>query len=413
MYYKDLPSEKVYFVNKGFVVMTWDEFQEIPVAVYEKGMWFGDFEVYKNVSRLFSCVTLTDVELFALSKRDFRRIFFGTFTDFGNYFLHKMDENFENLENTMEIVYQLMFPASFQRTVDSKLGVIKNQRKIISQISEIKQSALQSKESLPVINLEGVQNGKKQNKNLKKNFQMISHRENENISSATTNMRFFDSNRTTDQLTQSQEKKGADSEDIDLLGSSIKNSPDKSKFSKKVEPTNKKNLYNQTSLEDRSSKKERLFKIDKSIENESISSKIKIPKTKSMFQKPKEVFKVLDQKPRQTNISNVSIDEQVQLETNPKKVSFRNMDSQLFKDKFSSKENFLESKKATSGELNSEASNNQCKKAKSRNGSLQKLRNRRSSTNAVQVAQKRDQLRKMMGVLLSRVDKLDVNLRLK
>jgi CRP-like cAMP-binding protein len=118
------------------------------VAVYQQGMWFGDFEVYKNVGRLFSCVSMTDVELFALTKKDFKRIFFQEYVDFGNYFLHKMDVNFENLENTMEIVYHILFPESATRTVDIKLDIIKNQRKMISQINEIKHNQLRGKKKL-------------------------------------------------------------------------------------------------------------------------------------------------------------------------------------------------------------------------------------------------------------------------
>jgi CRP-like cAMP-binding protein len=123
-------------VNKGKVVMTWDEIDELPVALYEKGMWFGDFEVYENVPRQFSCFTMTDVELFVLSKRDFNEIINFKHPKFKNYFLQKMILNFKNQESSMKKVYDIAFSKSGNLLVKDKLKIFKNMQTKILQINK-------------------------------------------------------------------------------------------------------------------------------------------------------------------------------------------------------------------------------------------------------------------------------------
>lgn len=98
----------MYFVKKGHVVMTWDEYHGVPVGIYDPGSTFGEFEVYKNTSRLFSCWAVTDLHLFVLHKKDFKKIFFQNFPSFGQKHLIMMDRAFEGLEGIMHMIIDFL-----------------------------------------------------------------------------------------------------------------------------------------------------------------------------------------------------------------------------------------------------------------------------------------------------------------
>lgn len=112
--------------------MTWQQLENIPVAIYEPGMWFGEFEVYKNMQRLFSCWAKTDVELFALDKKQFKQIFFKSFPGFGKYFVRKMDKNFENLENTMQAIIDYVYPEMIDAEIEKQFEFIQKKGKEFS-----------------------------------------------------------------------------------------------------------------------------------------------------------------------------------------------------------------------------------------------------------------------------------------
>jgi CRP-like cAMP-binding protein len=135
-------------VKKGYVVMIWDEHNNIPVEVYEPGMFFGEFEVYKNTNRLFSCIALTDLELLVLNKKDFKKIFFRSFPKLGNIFIQEMNINFERLEYVMEMIHDQLFPENSDFEIDEKLKIIRGEKIMLSKISSKKNSLTQGMYSL-------------------------------------------------------------------------------------------------------------------------------------------------------------------------------------------------------------------------------------------------------------------------
>ena len=87
--------------------MTVHELNDVPIAIYREGMVFGEFEVYKNTKRLFSCVSITPVKLLILDKKKFKYIFFKSDPSIGKWFLSRMETKFENLEKVMNKVIPL------------------------------------------------------------------------------------------------------------------------------------------------------------------------------------------------------------------------------------------------------------------------------------------------------------------
>ena len=120
--------------------MTWDEHNNIPVEVYEPGMFFGEFEVYKNTHRLFSCLALTDLEVLVLNKKDFKKIFFRSYPKLGNIFIQEMNINFERLEYVMELIHDTLFPDDSGHLIGDKLNLIRGEKNILSKLSSKKNS---------------------------------------------------------------------------------------------------------------------------------------------------------------------------------------------------------------------------------------------------------------------------------
>ena len=89
--------------------MTWKEYDGVPVALYQPGDIFGEFEVYKNSQRLFSVMSITKLEVYVLSKRQFKKIFFRIAPYLGNKFLDQMENKFLYLERVMQMIVDCVF----------------------------------------------------------------------------------------------------------------------------------------------------------------------------------------------------------------------------------------------------------------------------------------------------------------
>lgn len=112
--------------------MTIHELDNVPIAIYRSGTIFGEFEVYKNTPRIFSCSTVSPVKLLVLDKKKFKYIFFKADPALGKAFLSRMERKFRDLEAIMSQVVPL---ASFRSTrisevIIRKLREPKSKRKI-------------------------------------------------------------------------------------------------------------------------------------------------------------------------------------------------------------------------------------------------------------------------------------------
>ena len=116
--------------------MTWDEFEGLPVAVYHPGMCFGEFEVYKNTERLFSCRSITEMKVLILEKRDFKQIFFRSYPQLGNVFVKEMNRKFNHLLKIMTVLQNEVFPELSNSEGHIKMDIIKEECNFLSRISE-------------------------------------------------------------------------------------------------------------------------------------------------------------------------------------------------------------------------------------------------------------------------------------
>ena len=98
----------MYFVKQGHALMTWDQYESVPIGVFGPGSIFGEIEVYKNTRRMFSCWAVTDLELFVLSKKNFKRIYFQNFPELGKKHLIIMDRAFEAIEGLMQMIQDFL-----------------------------------------------------------------------------------------------------------------------------------------------------------------------------------------------------------------------------------------------------------------------------------------------------------------
>jgi CRP-like cAMP-binding protein len=89
--------------------MTWKEYDGVPVALFQPGDVFGEIEVYKNSPRLFTLMSITELNVLTLDKQSFRKIFFRTYPQLGNRFIDEMERKFVYLERIMQMVVDCVF----------------------------------------------------------------------------------------------------------------------------------------------------------------------------------------------------------------------------------------------------------------------------------------------------------------
>lgn len=85
-------------------MITWEEFDGIPVRIFQPGLIFGDLESYKNCNRLFTCIAITELEVLVLSKSDFRKVFYRMYPALGNNYMNEMDRKLGFLKGIMQMI---------------------------------------------------------------------------------------------------------------------------------------------------------------------------------------------------------------------------------------------------------------------------------------------------------------------
>jgi CRP-like cAMP-binding protein len=89
--------------------MTWKEYDGVPIALYQQGDIFGDIEVYKNSKRIFSVMSITKLEVYVLSKRDLKKVFFQKAPFLGKMFVTELERKFLFLERVMQMIVDCVF----------------------------------------------------------------------------------------------------------------------------------------------------------------------------------------------------------------------------------------------------------------------------------------------------------------
>jgi hypothetical protein len=112
-----------------------EDFEGLPIAVYEEGTFFGDIEVFKNFKRYFSVNSLTNLELLALEKKDFKRIFFRQYPTLGHLFLNHIEKKWNNIQEILELIEDFFDPEETNSKGREITKLIKKDGDLISKIS--------------------------------------------------------------------------------------------------------------------------------------------------------------------------------------------------------------------------------------------------------------------------------------
>lgn len=76
-------ADEMYFIKEGDVAIVLKEFNNFEFMTIAKGYHFGEVDLLFGDTRKYTYMASTDVELLALSKKDFTKIFFSEFRDIG------------------------------------------------------------------------------------------------------------------------------------------------------------------------------------------------------------------------------------------------------------------------------------------------------------------------------------------
>ena len=77
-------ADEMYFIKTGSVSMVLKEYNNFEFITIEKGYYFGEVDILFGDTRKYTYVAITDLELLALSKKAFNKIFFFEFRDIGS-----------------------------------------------------------------------------------------------------------------------------------------------------------------------------------------------------------------------------------------------------------------------------------------------------------------------------------------
>ena len=113
-----------------------DDCHNLPIAVYEEGSFFGDIEVFKNFKRYFSCTSMSQLELLALDKLSFKRIFFRQYPILSKHFIKQIEKRWNSIEKILELIENYLDPNKNSRNEKTPNDVVQtDQKKIFSRMS--------------------------------------------------------------------------------------------------------------------------------------------------------------------------------------------------------------------------------------------------------------------------------------
>ena len=127
-----------------------EEYSGLPLAVYKEGSFFGDIEVFKNMKRYFSVNSLSKLDLLALDKSDFKRIFFRQFPVLGYLFLTHIEKKWNNIQEILELIDDFFDPNKVNKRGREITRSIKQDGKMINKMSR-KNSILAGREISGII----------------------------------------------------------------------------------------------------------------------------------------------------------------------------------------------------------------------------------------------------------------------
>lgn len=121
----EYPNE-VYFIKSGTVGLTLPEHPREVFMTIEEGSYFGEIEVIYNMHRKFSAIAVKPVEVLALERKHFIRIFFKEFKEHGRALKQYAEKRMAKQVKTYDIFKQIIIDQYERRT---KLGTTNTMKK--------------------------------------------------------------------------------------------------------------------------------------------------------------------------------------------------------------------------------------------------------------------------------------------
>lgn len=113
--YGEYPNE-IYFIKSGSVGLTMPEFPREVFMTIGEGNYFGEIEVIYNMHRKFSVIAMNTVEVLALERKHFIRIFFKEFKEHGRAFKLHAEKRMAKQIKTYDLFKQIIKDHSDKKT---------------------------------------------------------------------------------------------------------------------------------------------------------------------------------------------------------------------------------------------------------------------------------------------------------
>ena len=87
-----------------------EDYDNLPIAVYQKGSYFGEIEIFQNIKRCFTCIALEDLELLVIEKTNYQRIFSRQFPILGQMFIIQIEQRWKHIEEILKLIDKFLDP---------------------------------------------------------------------------------------------------------------------------------------------------------------------------------------------------------------------------------------------------------------------------------------------------------------
>ena len=150
VYSKGNFANKVYFILRGKVFMLSEDYHNLPIAFYEEGSFFGEIEVFKNLKRCFTCIAADNLELLAMEKADFKKIFGRYNPDLFKLFLVVAERRWKDVELVLKFIGDMVDPQNKNTDAIRFTNKLKEENEIVARISRQTSSLISSKGTLNI-----------------------------------------------------------------------------------------------------------------------------------------------------------------------------------------------------------------------------------------------------------------------
>lgn len=112
-----------------------EDYNNLPIVVYQKGSFFGEIEIFQNMKRCFTCVALEELELLVIEKSNYKKIFNRQFPFLGQMFLIQIEARWKHIEDILKLIDKFLDPQKKNKSGREITEAIIKEGKVISKMS--------------------------------------------------------------------------------------------------------------------------------------------------------------------------------------------------------------------------------------------------------------------------------------